>query len=115
MSAIEAAKEKVNAHLREIIKWHFSPETGTPFWLDWAKKNGVNPIDKVKVFEDLKIFPHFVDDWLRDEQNERWVPNACKNRPFNIVETGGTTGMPKQRVGWEDYKKDYEEFGDRLD
>jgi hypothetical protein len=24
---------------REIIAWHFSPETGCPFWLDWAKKN----------------------------------------------------------------------------
>jgi phenylacetate-coenzyme A ligase PaaK-like adenylate-forming protein len=113
-SAFKTAQDKVNAHLREMIKWHFSPESGTPFWLDWAKKNKFDAIKEVQSFADINKFPHFVDDWLRDEQNERWVPNAYKNRPFNIFETGGTTGMPKQRVGWEDYK-DYEEFGDRLD
>ena len=29
-------------------------------------------------------------------------------------ETGGTTGMPKQRINWEDYKRDYEDFSDTL-
>ncbi len=37
-----------------------------------------------------------------------------KGRPFNIFETGGTTGMPKQRIGWEDYKTDYSEFSEKL-
>jgi hypothetical protein len=30
--------EQLDAHVREIVQWHFSPETGTPFWLDFAKK-----------------------------------------------------------------------------
>ena len=38
---------------------------------------------------------------------EVWVPAKFKGKPFNIFETGGTTGMPKQRIGWEDYKTDY--------
>ena len=110
-----AALEKLNAHLRETIKWHFSPETGSPFWLDWAKKAGWNPIEKIRSIDDMTLFPHFEDDWLRDEPNERWVPNAYKNRPFHIFETGGTTGMPKQRVSWEDHKIDYSEFSNTLD
>lgn len=32
------AKEQLDARVREIIAWHFSHETGSPFWLDWAKK-----------------------------------------------------------------------------
>ena len=36
-------------------------------------------------------------------------------RPYNVFETGGTTGLPKQRVGWDDYKHDYEQFSDQLD
>jgi hypothetical protein len=32
-----------------------------------------------------------------------------------VFETGGTTGMPKQRIGWDDHKFDYEEFSDHLD
>ena len=42
-TTIKAAQEKLDAHTREIVQWHFSPETGTPFWLDWAKKAGWNP------------------------------------------------------------------------
>jgi len=49
-------------------------------------------------------FPHFQDEWLRDLQPEVWVPAEFKRIPFNIFETGGTTEMPKQRIGWNDYK-----------
>ncbi len=109
------AAAKLDAHVREIIRWHFTPETGTPFWLDWARKSGWNPVELVNCFADLKRFPHFQDDWLRDEQNERWVPNAFKGRPFHVFETGGTTGMPKQRISWEDHLIDYTEFSKTLD
>jgi len=112
-SAIKAAQEQLEAHLREIIQWHFSPESGCPFWLEWAKKN-FDPRQEVKCCADLKKFPHFQDEWLRDLQPEVWVPAKLKNRPFNIFETGGTTGMPKQRIGWDDYKVDYSEFSDKI-
>lgn len=111
----ETAQEKLDAHVREIVQWHFSPETGCPFWLDWAKQAGWNPAEVIKTFADLRRFPHFEDEWLRDEQNERWVPRAYQGRPFYVFETGGTTGMPKQRIGWEDHFRDYEEFSETLD
>ena len=34
---IKQAREKLDAHVREIVDWHFNPETGTPFWLEQAK------------------------------------------------------------------------------
>jgi len=108
------AQEKLDVHLREIIKWHFSPETGCPFWLDWMKKAGWNPIAEVKCLADVLKFPHFQDEWLRDLPNEVWVPKPFQGKPFNIFETGGTTGIPKQRIGWEDYKVDYSEFSEKL-
>jgi len=114
MSPQEAASH-LDEHLRSIIAWHFSPETGCPFWLDWAKQAGWDPRTEVRTFADINKFPHFQDEWLRDEQNERFVPAGFGDRPFNIFETGGTTGVPKQRIGWDDYKVDYEEFGDNLD
>ncbi|HZQ45887.1 MAG TPA: hypothetical protein VFC07_02650 [Verrucomicrobiae bacterium] len=113
-SIIKAAQEKLDGHVREIIQWHFSPETGSPFWLDWAKKAGWNPVKEVKCSADLLRFPHFQDEWLRDLPNEVWVPKPYQGRPFNIFETGGTTGMPKQRIGWDDYKTDYSEFSEKL-
>jgi phenylacetate-coenzyme A ligase PaaK-like adenylate-forming protein len=114
-AAAKLAAEQLDAHLREIIRWHFSPDTGSPFWLAWAKKAGWNPVEQIKTVADIRRFPHFQDDWLRDEPNESWVPNAYKGRPFFIFETGGTTGMPKQRISWEDHKIDYSEFSKTLD
>jgi phenylacetate-coenzyme A ligase PaaK-like adenylate-forming protein len=110
----EAAQAQLDTQLREIIQWHFSPETGCPFWLNWAAKAGWDPRTEIHTAADLIKFPHFQDEWLRDLQPEVWVPKAYAGRPFNIFETGGTTGMPKQRIGWEDYKTDYSEFSEKI-
>jgi phenylacetate-coenzyme A ligase PaaK-like adenylate-forming protein len=112
--SIKTAQEKLDAHVGEMVRWHFSPETGCAFWLDWAKKAGWNPAREINSFAGLQRFPHFLDEWLRDLQPEVWVPKQFQGRPFNIFETGGTTGMPKQRIGWDDYKTDYEEFSAKL-
>lgn len=114
-TAIQQAQDQLNAHVREIIEWHFNPATGCPFWLNWQKTAGWDPRAEVKNFADLIAhFPHFKDESLRDEQPEVWVPATFKGKPFNIFETGGTTGMPKQRIGWSDYKVDYEEFSGKI-
>jgi phenylacetate-coenzyme A ligase PaaK-like adenylate-forming protein len=114
-SAVSSAQEKLDAHLRETIKWHFSPETGCPFWLEWLEKSSWNPIEEIKTTADLVKFDHFDGDtYLRDLPNEVWIPKAYQGKPFNIFETGGTTGMPKQRIGWEDYKIDYSQFSESL-
>ena len=113
--AARTAAEQLDAHVREIVRWHFSPETGCPFWIDWAKQAGWDPVADVHSYADLRRFPHFQDEWLRDEPNERWIPRTYTGRPFYVFETGGTTGMPKQRIGWEDHLRDYEEFSETLD
>lgn len=114
-AAVQAAREQLDARVREIIEWHFNPATGCPFWLNWAKQAGWDPRAEVKSFADLIAkFPHFKDESLRDEQPEIWVPAEFKGKPYNIFETGGTTGMPKQRIGWNDYKVDYEEFSGKI-
>ncbi len=112
---VKSAQERLDAHVRQIVDWHFSPDTGGPFWLDWARKSGWDPRTEIQTFAGLIArFPHFQDEWLRDLPPEVWVPARFKGRPYNIFETGGTTGMPKQRIGWDDYRTDYEEFSARL-
>lgn len=111
----QSAADQLDEHIRAIIDWHFSPETGCPFWLAWASRAGWDPRREIRSFAELIArFPHFQDEWLRDEQPEVWIPAAFQGRPFNIFETGGTTGMPKQRIGWDDYKVDYEEFSGKI-
>lgn len=116
----QQAKGKLDAHVREIVEWHFNPETGSPFWVDAAAgKNPVlklnfDPRKEVKSFDDLKKFDLFEDDWLRGGPVRRWVPRALANKPTYIFETGGTTGIPKSRVVVEDHWIDYEQFSTTL-
>ena len=39
---------------------------------------------------------------------------GIQGQTFNIFETGGTTGMPKQRIGWNDFRVDYSEFSEKI-
>ncbi len=105
---------QLDAHLREIIAWHFSPETGCPFWLDWAAKAGWDPRNEVKCLDDLKKFGHFEDEALRGGPVRRWVPKALANKPVFVFETGGTTGIPKSRISIDDFRIDYEMFSETL-
>lgn len=112
---IRQAQARLDEHFVEIVRWHFSEETGTPFWRDWATKAGWDPAAEVRSFADVDRFPHFEDEWLRFTPHELWIPRAYEGRPFFIFETGGTTGMPKQRISWEDHRIDYSDFSETLD
>ena len=50
---IQEAAVALDAHVAEIINWHFSPETGCSFWLDWANEQDWNPLEEVQSFDDL--------------------------------------------------------------
>ena len=39
-SPVQAAREALDAWVREVVAWHFDPATGSPFWLDYAGKLG---------------------------------------------------------------------------
>ena len=45
-----SAKEALDAHVREIVEWHFDPETGTPFWLEFQEKLDFNPREDIRTF-----------------------------------------------------------------
>ena len=54
---VQEARAQLDSHTRELINWHFSPETGCPYWLDWAKNAGWDPREKVECFADMAPTP----------------------------------------------------------
>ncbi|MEM1246835.1 MAG: hypothetical protein AAGA81_11750 [Acidobacteriota bacterium] len=108
------AREELDEHVREMMAWHFSPETGSPFWVDFASKLDFDPRSDIATFEDLKKFPAFEDEWLRGGPVERWIPKGFAGKPAFVFETGGTTGIPKSRVAIDDFRTDYELFSHTL-
>jgi len=111
---IQAQKELLDQHTREMVKWHFSDDTGCQFWLEKKREFNFDPLTEVNCFDDLKKFPLFEDEWLRGGPMRRWVPQPLQNKPIYVFETGGTTGIPKSRVVVEDHWIDYELFSDTL-
>lgn len=111
---INAAKERLDAHVRETVEWHFNPETGCEYWLEKAKGYDFDPRKDVQTYEDLDKFPFFEDDDLRGGPVRKWVPKGLAGKPIYVFETGGSTGIPKSRVVSEDHKIDYELFSETL-
>ena len=84
---VTASREGLDAHVRETIEWHFNPDTGCPFWLDYAGKLVWDPCKEIVAFVDLKKFPLFEDDWLRGGPVRRWLPKAYEKEPALKVQT----------------------------
>jgi hypothetical protein len=85
--------------LRAAMRWHFSPETGSPFWLEQAKTLDFDPIADVRTFARLNLFPN-VANALRLARAEDLIPRGYGPEPdvFGVYESGGTTGAPKRVV-----------------
>jgi phenylacetate-coenzyme A ligase PaaK-like adenylate-forming protein len=111
---VREAKAQLDARVREMVEWHFNPNTGCPFWLDLAQKLDWDPRREIRRFEDLRKFPPFEDEWLRGGPVRRWLPKGLAGKPLYVFETGGTTGVPKSRLAIEDFRIDYEMFSDTL-
>jgi phenylacetate-coenzyme A ligase PaaK-like adenylate-forming protein len=110
----DQARQELDAHVREIVKWHFDPERGTPFWLEKTRELGFDPRKEIQGLHDLEKFGLFEDEWLRGGPVRRWVPRALHHKPTYVFETGGTTGIPKSRVVVDDFRIDYEMFSATL-
>jgi hypothetical protein len=113
-TAVAAARQRLDAHVRDIVEWHFDPATGTPFWLERAATLGFDPRRDIGGYADLARFGHFEDEWLRGGPIRRWVPRGLVGRPVSVFETGGSTGLPKSRINVEDFRIDYEQLSERL-
>jgi phenylacetate-coenzyme A ligase PaaK-like adenylate-forming protein len=109
-----ATRAALDAWTREVVQWHFDPATGTPFWLERAKLLDFDPRRDIQVYADLDRFGFFEDEWLRGGPVRRWVPKAYASKPICTFETGGSTGVPKSRINWMDFRIDYEQFSDTL-
>jgi hypothetical protein len=93
----------LDAWVREIIAWHFDPDLGTPYWLERARELDFDPRQEIQTFDDLERFGPFPEEDLRRRSVWDFVPRAYLNRDdlydLKVMESGGTTGLPKRAIG----------------
>ncbi len=81
------------------MRWHFSAETGAPYWLKRAADFGFDPLTDVRTWDDLDLFPDVSEEW-RTVSVDDLVPAGTTAAPwaFQVFDSGGTTGSPKRIV-----------------
>ncbi|WP_016907285.1 hypothetical protein [Streptomyces xiaopingdaonensis] len=79
---------------RRMMRWHFDPATGSPFWVARRDRLGFDPVHDLTGFADLHRFGLFDKEELRGARVADLRPRGYRDRPFRVFETGGTTGRP---------------------
>jgi phenylacetate-coenzyme A ligase PaaK-like adenylate-forming protein len=116
VSVLDLASDEITdpeEFIRAAMQWHFSPETGSAFWLERAKSLNFDPRRDVKSHEDLALFPNVTDE-LRDVRVSDLIPRGYGSdaRVVGVAESGGTTGVPKRVVMLKDW---WDRTGAQLD
>lgn len=85
--------------VRGTMTWHFSPDTGSPYWTGRLGELDFDPISDIKTFDDLRLFADVSVDWSRISADQL-IPVGCRadRERFGVYESGGTTGPPKRIV-----------------
>ncbi|MGW0087025.1 phenazine biosynthesis protein [Streptomyces sp. NPDC003393] len=85
--------------VRAAMQWHFSPETGSPYWVKKAAELAFDPLTDIRSWADLDLFPDVGEEW-RDIPVDDLVPVGTLREPweFQVFDSGGTTGRPKRIV-----------------
>jgi phenylacetate-coenzyme A ligase PaaK-like adenylate-forming protein len=107
---IPAMRHDLDEWTRRSMRWHFSPETGSPFWLGRAGGLGFDPLTDIGGYADLRRFGLFDKRALRGIGVRDLLPRGFAGRPFRVMETGGTTGAPCRVVDVTRAKYDIEMY-----
>ncbi|MFF4410197.1 AMP-binding protein [Streptomyces sp. NPDC001404] len=105
-----------DAYVRELMQWHFRPETGCPFWLRRAADLGFDPLAEVGGVADLARFPNVIEEF-RAAPVEDLIPRGFGPSPriAGIYESSGTTGAPKRFVMFDEWLDIYLSWDNRLE
>ncbi len=100
---LEYNEKDLDKWVTEIINWHFSEETGSPYWLEKKRTLYFNPLSDIKTYNDLRKFGLFDDTELKNVSVKNLIPKGVLNKANNrisIFETGGTLGVPKRIIDY---------------
>jgi hypothetical protein len=100
------ARSRVSSWLREdldawtcrVVRRHFDPDDGSPYWLARAARTGFDP-RSVRGYADLVRFGAFPSERLRELDPADLLPRGARcPRSSWVWETGGTAGDPSRVI-----------------
>jgi len=97
-------REKLDAHLRDIIAIHFDAKSGAPYWIEKAAALRLDAIQSIRGIDDLALLGPMDSAALAQRPLEYFVPRGFGDQKSRwiVAETGGTLGRPRFAVHRED-------------
>lgn len=99
-----------NELVRAVMRWHFHPQTGSPFWLRQRDTLSFDPLKDVQTVDDMRLFPDVSELWKKIAVEEL-IPRGCnvsQESGFCVFESGSTTGSPKRIIEMASRKRGVE-------
>lgn len=90
-------------HLTDIMTWHFSPDTGSPFWLNRRSQLDFDPINDIRSLADLSLFPDISAELRQAPVQDLQPKGLADSIVAGVFESGGTTGPAKRIVAYEEW------------
>jgi thienamycin biosynthesis protein ThnN len=90
---------EVNHRLQHILKIHFDPDQGSPFWLERQQALGLAVQRDIQCIEDLARLGPMEESALAERPVEDFIPRCySQRRDIILAQTGGSLGRPKFAV-----------------
>ncbi len=96
-------EHRLRQRLQRIIKLHFDPDQGSPYWLDKQNRLGIDVRSRIQALSDLSLLGLMDEEAMTRRPVEDFIPQCMHHRTdFIFAETAGTLGNPKFAVHRED-------------
>lgn len=89
----------------DLMRWHFSKDTGNRFWLEYKEKLAFDPMNVVQTVGDFRKFPD-ISEYLQSTPIDYFImPKLEHQGGIHACQSGGTTGVPKNIPIYDDWIK----------
>lgn len=96
MEAASPANARLADRLREVLRLHFDPIHGSPYWIEFAAHRGLDPGHSIRCPTELHQLGFMDQSALRNRPLTDFIPRCIAKHPERLiaVQTGGTLGNP---------------------
>ncbi|MFE7311642.1 phenazine biosynthesis protein [Streptomyces sp. NPDC057555] len=91
--------------VQAAMDWHFSPDTGSRFWLEKARTWSFAPRKDITTLAGLALLPDVTDEIRRAPVGDLVPKGLIGSGPMRVFETGGTTGRPRRIIDFSEFQR----------
>ncbi len=96
MATLSGVDAGLTERMSEVLRLHFDPIHGSPYWIEFAAQHGLDPQDSIRCTAELAQLGFMDQTALRRRPLTDFIPRCIARHPERLiaVQTGGTLNEP---------------------